>query len=128
LKSYSKEPSPERMNAAREQQIVNARLAALSAVAQVYQGTGTDIHKRTVKEYVKKVGGKVRSSGRSRYLCYPSDARSIQRRIRADAVSCSDPFEDAYRSAREHARELQDKHTAQRLADVSTRSCQAEAS
>jgi hypothetical protein len=43
LKSYSKEPSPERMNAAREQQIINARLAALSAVAQVYQGTGTDM-------------------------------------------------------------------------------------
>jgi hypothetical protein len=91
-------------------------------------GAFYDIHKRTVKEYVKKVGGKVRSSGRSRYLCYPSDARSIQRRIRADAVSCSDPFEDAYRSAREHARELQDKHIAQRLVDASTRSCQAEAS
>lgn len=31
---------PEIMNARREQQIINARLAALAAVAQVHQGTG----------------------------------------------------------------------------------------
>jgi hypothetical protein len=56
-KSYQKTPSPEFMNAQREQQIVNARLAALSAVAQVYQGTATSMREiceeaDTVVKYV----------------------------------------------------------------------------
>lgn len=39
--------SPEQQNAAREQQIVNARLAALTCLAQVHQGVGTSATRLT---------------------------------------------------------------------------------
>lgn len=78
-----------------------------------------DLHKTTIREYVKRAGRKVRISGQP---------KSIQPRKRVDAARRTDPFEGVYRSVREHARALQDRHTAQRRAGASIHSCQAEAS
>lgn len=90
-------------------------------------GAFYDIHKRTVKEYVKKSGGKVRPSGRVPYK-EGTTIRSIRQQKPAAAAPHSDPFEDVYRLVREHARVLRDTHTARRLADASTRSYQVAAS
>lgn len=55
-RDYPKAPgmTPEQQNALRQQQIINAKLASLTAVAQIHQGTGAPAE-RMIEEAEKMV-------------------------------------------------------------------------
>lgn len=79
------------------------------------------ISKRTLKGYLRKHGVPARPNGKPRHI--DLDVTSSRRRSRELAAAGPDPFEDAYRLVREHARALSDTHTAPHLADESIHSC-----
>jgi len=79
-----------------------------------------DIHKRTLKDYLKREHVPSRPTGRRRDL--DLDATSNRRRSPAPAGTGPDPFEDAYREVRARARALLDTRTGPHPEGVSTRS------
>lgn len=88
-----------------------------------------DVHKSTLKEWLRP-RVTMRPNGTPRHLDLDEieKATSIRRRKHGAAGQDRDPFEDVFRSVREHARALQDKRTAQHREDASMHSCRAAAS
>lgn len=72
-----------------------------------------DIHKVTLKAYLKRVGVNLRPSGKPRHC--DLDVKSNRRHSPEErAARTRDLFEDAYQPVRRRARDLRDMHIARR--------------